>query len=139
MSSVVNRQVSKSRQLFLIMSLPRSYQRLVELDIKDDYTMGYASQVGFRAGTSNTFRFYDLESDAVTSLNVHPFAVMDGTLKDYLNYSITDSYNLVSKVIDEIKKFHGTFIYLTHNETLGGQKRWVGWPDLYQKIIEYAR
>lgn len=139
LSSVLNREVTKSRQHFLRMTMPRSYQRLIELDIKDDYTMGYASQVGFRAGTANTFRFYDLESDTVTSLNIHPFAVMDGTIKDYLNLSITDSYNVISKVIDEIKKVSGTFIYLTHNETLGGEKRWVGWPELYRKIIEYAQ
>lgn len=139
LSSVLNREVTKSRQHFLRLTLPRSYQRLIELDIKDDYTMGYASQVGFRAGTANTFSFYDLESDTATSLNIHPFAVMDGTLKDYLNLNITDSYQLISKVIDEIKKVNGTFIYLTHNETLGGEKRWVGWPELYRKIIECAQ
>ena len=139
LSSVLNREVTKSRQHFLRMTLPRTYQRLIELDIKDDYTMGYASQVGFRAGTANTFHFYDMESDAATSLNVHPFAVMDGTLKDYMNLNISDSYNTISKVIDEVKKVNGTFIYLIHNETLGGEKRWEGWPELYRKIIECAR
>lgn len=139
LSSVLNREVTKSRQHFLRMTMPRSYQRLIELDIHDDYTMGYASQIGFRAGTATAFRFYDLESDTVTSLTIHPFAVMDGTLKDYLNLSITDSYNTISKVVDEVRKVDGTFIYLTHNETLGGEKRWVGWPEMYRKIIECAQ
>ena len=139
LSSILNREVTKSRQHFLRLTLPRSYQRLIELDIKDDYTMGYASQVGFRAGTATPFRFYDLERDVATSLTIHPFAVMDGTLKDYLNLNISDSYDVISKVIDEIKKVNGTFVYLTHNETLGGEKRWVGWPELYRKIIEYAQ
>jgi len=139
LSSVLNREVTKSRQHFLRMTLPRSYQRLIELDIHDDYTMGYASQVGFRAGTATPFRFYDLESDATTMLTIHPFAVMDGTLKDYLNLSNTDAYNTIVKVVDEIRKVHGTFVYLTHNETLGGANRWVGWPEMYRNIIEYAR
>lgn len=139
LSSVLNREVTKSRQHFLRMTLPRSYQRLIELDIKDDYTMGYASQVGFRAGTATTFLFYDLETDTVTPLRVHPFAVMDGTLNDYLKLSVADSYNIISKVVDEVKKVNGTFIFLTHNETLGGEKRWVGWPDLYRKILETCR
>lgn len=139
LSNVLNREVTKSRQHFLRMSLPRSYQQLIELDIKDDFTMGYASQVGFRAGVSTPFRFYDLENDAITSLTVHPFAVMDGTLRDYLNVSVEESYNIITKVIDEVKKVNGTFCFLTHNETLGGQKRWAGWPDLYRRILEYGR
>ena len=139
LASVLNRDVTKSRQHFLRMTLPRSYQRLIELDISDDYTMGYASQVGFRAGTASTFRFYDLETDATTPLRIHPFAVMDGTLKDYLNLSLTDCYNTILKVIDEVRKVSGTFIYLTHNETLGGEKRWAGWPEMYRKILENCR
>ena len=139
LSSVLNREVTKSRQHFLRMTLPRSYQRLIELDIKDDYTMGYASHVGFRAGTSSTFRFYDLETDTVTPLNIHPFAVMDGTLKDYLNLCVKDSYNMILKVVDEVKKVNGTFIYLTHNETLGGEKRWAGWPEMYRNVLENCR
>ena len=138
LSNVLKREVTKSRQHFLRMTLPISYQQLIELDIKDDYTMGYASQVGFRAGVATPFRFYDLEKDVITLLTVHPFAVMDGTLKDYLNVSTRESYNIITKVIDEVKKVNGTFIFLTHNETLGGQKRWVGWPDLYRKVLEYG-
>ncbi|MBO4328132.1 MAG: polysaccharide deacetylase family protein [Bacteroidales bacterium] len=136
LSEVLNREITKSRQHFLRMTLPRTYQRLIELDIKDDYTMGYASQVGFRAGTATAFHFYDLDNDIATSLTIHPFAVMDGTMKDYLNLSVKDSYDLVSKVVDEVRKVKGTFIYLTHNETLGGQKRWQGWPEMYRKILE---
>ena len=139
LSSVLNREVTKSRQHFLRMTLPRSYQRLIELDIHDDYTMGYASQVGFRAGTATTFRFFDLESDMPTSLQIHPFAVMDGTLRDYLNLGVSESYKMITKVVDEVRKVKGTFIYLTHNETLGGEKRWAGWPEMYRKILENCR
>lgn len=136
LSEVLNREVTKSRQHFLRLSLPRSYQHLVELDIKDDYTMGYPSQVGFRAGISSSFSFFDLENDMVTPLVIHPFAIMDGTLKDYLHLNMEDSFKLICSIIDEIKKVKGTFIYLTHNETLGGQKRWAGWPEMYEKMLE---
>ena len=139
LSSVLNREVTKSRQHFLRMTLPRSYQRLIELDIHDDYTMGYASQVGFRAGTATTFLFYDLETDTTTPLKIHPFAVMDGTLKDYLKLGVSESYNTILKVVNEVRKVNGTFVYLTHNETLGGEKRWLGWPEMYRQILENCR
>ena len=41
------------------------------------------------------------------------------------------------QLIDEVRAVGGTFIYLTHNETLGGEKRWQGWPEMYQKLLEY--
>ncbi len=139
LSSLLNREVTKSRQHFLRMTLPRSYQRLIELDIKDDYTMGYASQVGFRAGTATEYRFFDLETDSATPLKIHPFAVMDGTLRDYLNLNVSDSYDTILKVVNEVRKVNGSFIYLTHNETLGGEKRWKGWPEMYRKMLETCR
>lgn len=138
LSEVLHRPITKSRQHFLRMNLPRSYQKLIELDISDDYTMGFASQAGFRAGIADTFRFYDLENDMVTNLLVHPFALMDGTMRDYLKLDVEASLALAKQLVDEVKAVSGTFIYLTHNETLGGEKRWVGWPEMYRKLIEYV-
>ena len=137
LSEVLHRPLTKSRQHFLRMNLPRSYQKLIELDISDDYTMGFASQAGFRAGIASTFRFYDLENDMVTNLRVHPFALMDGTMRDYLNLDVEASLALAKQLVDEVKAVGGTFIYLTHNETLGGEKRWVGWPEMYHQLLEY--
>ena len=138
LSEVLHRPLTKSRQHFLRMNLPRSYQKLIELDISDDYTMGFASQAGFRAGIADTFRFYDLENDMVTNLRVHPFALMDGTMRDYLNLDVDTSLALAKQLVDEVKAVGGTFIYLTHNETLGGEKRWVGWPEMYRQLLEYV-
>ena len=137
LSSILNREVTQSRFHFLHFTLPHSYQHLVELDITDDYTMGYASQPGFRAGTSRAFRFFDIENDAPTNLTVHPFAVMDGTLRDYLDLDVEQSFEKLKSIINEVRKVNGTFCYLTHNETLGGKGRWKGWPEMYEQMIEY--
>ena len=138
LSEVLHRPLTKSRQHFLRMNLPRSYQKLIELDISDDYTMGFASQAGFRAGIAETFRFFDLENDMVTNLMVHPFALMDGTMRDYLNLDVDESLTLAKQLVDEVRAVNGKFIYLTHNETLGGEKRWVGWPEMYRHLLEYV-
>lgn len=137
LSEVLHRPLTKSRQHFLRMNLPRSYQKLIELDIYDDYTMGFASQAGFRAGIADAFRFFDLENDMATNLWVHPFALMDGTMRDYLNLDVEASLKLSKQLVDEVKAIGGTFIYLTHNEALGGEKRWVGWPKMYRELLEY--
>ena len=138
LSEVLNREVTMSRQHFLRLYLPLSYQILNELDITDDYTMGYASQAGFRAGFADTFAFFDLENDTKTKLNIHPFALMDGTMRDYLDLDVHESLDKAKKLIDEVKNVNGTFILLWHNETLSGEKRWEGWITLYRKILDYA-
>lgn len=138
LSKVLNREITMSRQHFLRLQMPLSYQILIDLDITDDYTMGYATQAGFRAGIASTYKFYDLEHDNVTKLNIHPFALMDGTLRDYLDLNVDESYEKAIRLIQEVKDVNGTFILLWHNETLSDQKRWTGWLPLYHKILDYA-
>lgn len=138
LSDVLNRAITKSRQHFLRMNLPMSYQKLLKLDITDDYTMGFASQLGFRAGIADSFNFYDLDNDIITCLRVHPFALMDGTLRDYMNVEAKTGIEQAKQLISEIKAVDGTFILLWHNETLSNEKRWTGWLDVYQKIVEFA-
>ena len=138
LSKVLNREITMSRQHFLRLRMPLSYQILIDLDITDDYSMGYASLAGFRAGIADTYRFFDLEHDNVTNLNIHPFAVMDGTLRDYLDLNIDEAYEKTSMLMQEVKKVNGTFILLWHNETLSDEKRWKGWKGLHRKIIDCA-
>ena len=69
--------------------------------------MGYASQAGFRAAIADTFRFYDLEHDIVTKLNIHPFTVMDGTLRDYLKLNNEASQAKIISLINEVKAVNG--------------------------------
>jgi hypothetical protein len=135
LSRVLNREVTRSRQHFLRMNLPMTYHNLIDLDITDDYTMGYASQAGFRAGIADSFFFYDLDHDGPTPLRLHPFALMDGTLRDYLKIEPEAALELAKNLIHEVKNVQGTFITLWHNESLSNSKRWNGWLDVYKQII----
>ncbi len=138
LSKVLRREVTKSRQHFLKLQLPNTYRNLINLDITDDYTMGFAAQPGFRASICSPFNFYDLDMDAETKLRVHPFALMDGTLKDYLNIEPQQAMQYISPLIHEVKAVNGTFISLWHNESLGDEGRWTGWYDVYEKMIQEA-
>ena len=138
LSHVLNKEITKSRQHFLKLHLPETYRNLISMDITDEYTMGYASQVGFRASICSSFLFYELEMDVVTNLRIHPFAVMEGTLKDYLNIEAKDVMSHVKPLIDEVKAVNGTFISLWHNDSLSNKGRWIGWKNTYEEMIKYA-
>ncbi len=138
LSNVLHRDVTKSRQHFLKLILPETYRNLIDLDITDDYTMGFASQVGFRASICTPFNFYDLDMEIETKLKIHPFAVMEGTLKYNMNIAPQDAFNKIKPLIDEVRAVNGDFISLWHNDTLSNKKQWIGWQNVYLEIIEYA-
>ena len=138
LSKVLHREVTKSRQHFLKLTLPETYRNLINLDITDDYTMGFASQIGFRASICTPFNFYDLDMELETKLKIHPFAVMEGTLKYELKIDAEDALKKIKPLIDEVKAVNGQFISLWHNDTLSDQKLWVGWQSVYTGMVEYA-
>jgi hypothetical protein len=138
LSKVLHREVTKSRQHFLKLTLPETYRNLIDLDITDDYTMGFASQIGFRASICTAFNFYDLDTELETKLKIHPFAVMEGTLKYYMNVHSKDAMQKIKPLIDEVKAVNGVFISLWHNDTLNNQKLWIGWQSVYEEMVKYA-
>lgn len=138
LSKVMHRDITNSRQHFLKLTLPETYRNLIDLDITDDYTMGYASLVGFRASICTPFNFYDLDNELETNLKVHPFAIMEGTLKYYMNIPPEDAMHYIKPLIDEVKNVNGTFISLWHNDTLNDQKIWKGWKSIYEQMVVYA-
>ena len=131
LEAIVNRPIEKSRQHYLRFYLPETYQNLINLEVKEDYTMGYAAHYGFRASTCTPFYFYDLEFEIQTPLKIYPFAVMDGTLKDYLKLPNKKSFEIIIDLANQVKKVDGTFITLFHNDTLSNRYRWRRWRKIY--------
>lgn len=138
LEAVVNKEITQSRQHFLKLKLPSTYRNLIEEDITDDYSMGYAALPGFRAGICDSYNFYDLDIEVETKLRIHPFAVMDGTLKDYMKLTPVDAIEKIGQLIKEVKEVNGTFTSLWHNEPLSDEKRWKGWRKVYEELLKMA-
>ena len=126
----------KSRQHFLKLKLPESYNILLKNGIKEDFSMGFADGYGFRAGTCFPFYFFELNQNLVTNLKVFPITYMDGTLNQYLNKSIPDSIAIVSTLKMRIKDVGGYFIPLWHNETIGEHGIWKGWTKVFNESLD---
>jgi hypothetical protein len=135
---ITNMPIMRSRQHYLRFSLPETYQHLIDLEITEDYSMGYASHVGFRASTCTPFYFYDLDFEIQTPLKIFPFALMDTTLNDYVKLTPKQSLGKIRDLKNEVRAVNGTFITLFHNEALSNYLRWKGWSRLYDLMVKIA-
>ena len=138
LENITNTPVRKSRQHYLRFSLPETYQNLIDLEIEEEYSMGYASNVGFRASTCTPFYFYDLDFEIQTPLKIFPFALMDTTLNDYMKLTPKQSLGRIRDLRNEVKAVDGMFITLFHNESLSDYLRWKGWKRLYESMLKIA-
>ncbi|MGG6230900.1 polysaccharide deacetylase family protein [Tenacibaculum sp. SDUM215027] len=136
LEAITNIPVKRSRQHYLRVSLPETYQQLIDLEIDEDYSMGYATHVGFRASTCTPFYFYDLDFEIQTPLKIFPFALMDTTLNDYMKLTPKQSLGKIRDLKNEVKAVNGTFITVFHNESLSNYLRWRGWSRLYNSMLK---
>jgi len=136
LEDIQKREVNFSRQHFLQLSFPNTYKRLLEVGITNDYTMGYASVLGFRAGISSSFTFYNLDMEQVLPIKVHPFAIIDDTLKFNMNLDADEVVEKISGIIDVVKQVDGTLISIWHNDTLSDEGVWKGWRNVYEDMVK---
>jgi hypothetical protein len=129
-------RAEKSRQHYLKLRFPRTYRRLEDLGVKEDYTMGYAAATGFRAGTCTPYYFYDLKRETPTHLMIIPFQVMDGTLNHYMKLKPEEAWKEIETLMTEVKSTGGVFVPVWHNETLAETPEWKGYREVFRKMIQ---
>ncbi|WP_417875532.1 polysaccharide deacetylase family protein [Winogradskyella sediminis] len=136
MESITHTDLKAVRHSFSKLNLPTSYRNLVELEIHQDYTMGYINTLGFRAGTCTPFQFYDLDYEVQTPLQINPYHCLDFGLLKY--NSLLDKTEHLQKIINEVKAVNGTFTTVFHNYSFSDLDRWKGYRSLFNLILESA-
>ena len=131
---IINRPLKASRQSFSKLNLPDTYRNLIELNVSEDYTMGYVNEIGFRAGSCTPFLFYDLDYEVQTPLKICPYHVIDFALLK--NKSFLDKKAVLKNIINEIKQVNGKFVPVFHNYTLSDMNKWNGFKELFNIILD---
>ncbi len=137
-TGLLGKKPEVSRQHYLVFRLPETFRNLILLNIQTDYSMGYATHVGFRAGTSLPFRFYDLINEEETGLSLHPFAVMDVTLRQYMGLKPDEARERIELLIEKLETTGGIFTSLWHNESLSEYGEWKGWREVFNHMVKKA-
>lgn len=140
LTDITGSPVRISRQHFLKMKIPLTYKNLINLNITEDYTMGYPDTFGFRAGTSHMFFFYDLSMEKSTLLQLYPFSFMDSTFKYHLKAGEEQTIEKVKKIVDRLRNVNGSFISLWHNETFDpNTSTGKQWRKIFERVLEISQ
>ena len=134
MENAINTTLVASRNSFSKLNLPVSYRNMVELEIQEDYSMGYINEIGFRAGTCTPFFFYDLDYEIQTPLKVYSYHLMDYSLLK-IN-SLLDKKKALNELISEVKQVNGELVTVFHNYTFSSVDRWNGFKELFNVILD---
>lgn len=138
LADITHRNIVRNRSHFLRLQLPETYRTLLHAGIRHDYTMGYAEEPGFRAGISVQFPFYNLERDSEMPLTIHPFSLMEGTLKRYHNMQPEEAWEVYKELMENVKAVDGTFCCIWHNENLCDDFGWQGWRQVFEQMLDYS-
>ncbi len=131
--------IVQSRQHYIHLLMPHTYRYLIQLGIKHDWSMGFAQDLGFRAGTAQPFLWYDLLEDKTTTLTIHPFSVMDVTVKNYLGLDIQEATRITNQMKSLCALLGVPFTFIVHNESLSEQQGWEGWKAVFTAWRDYLK
>lgn len=132
---ITEKKLNISRNHFLKIDFPTSFQQLVKHTISEDYSLAYSNAIGFRASTSFPFRFFDLQKNEATNLIINPCCLMDVTLKDAMQLSPEMAIKKVIELKEKVKNVSGNFISIWHNSSLSENKEWLGWRKVWKEIL----
>lgn len=130
--------ITSSRQHYLRFALPETWRRLYVAGIREDSTMGYAADPGFRSGTCKPFPVFDIHARESLDLIERPLIIMDVSLRMYKNLSVEDSILLCENIAEQVKKHNGELIVLWHNSSLSRIDGWTGWEKVLERLIGFA-
>ncbi len=138
LENIIGRPIIRSRQHYLKLRFPDTYLTLLQQGVRHDYTMGFADSIGFRAGTSHAFPWYSLREERTRDLIIHPFQLMDVTLKRNYKLNPSEILDKAASIVEEIKNYGGTFSTIWHNSSFSFIGNWRNCKEIYEIIINIA-
>lgn len=110
-------------------------QQLVEMGVKDDFTMMFADQAGFRLQTTRAVRWINPKIWQLTELTLHPLTVMDCTLshEHYMGLNEDEAYFECQRLLDKVRQNAGEVVLLWHNTIINDESYH---KSLYPKVLD---
>ena len=139
LEQVLGSDIAESRQHYIRFNIQDTPRHLLASGIVDDYSMGYGSKLGFRAGTGSPFPWYDFSLEASTELVLHPFCFMDTTAFYEEKLGVAEAFAILRAMQSALQRTGGRLVTIFHNSSLGTAPEWQGWAEAYKGFLEEAQ
>ncbi len=126
------------RQHFLRLDIPLTWRNHEAAGLDHDSSLGYADQIGFRAGTCREYPLFDLLESRPLRLRERPLIVMDATLFGYLGLGLDEAASRTRTIVDACRRHRGDAVLLYHNDSLWGRHGGRTTRDLVEEIARPA-
>jgi len=136
---ITGKQIHSSRQHYIRFTLPGTYRRLIDSDIKCDFSMGYGSINGFRASIASSFYWYDPEKEEQTNLLIYPFCFMDANSFYEQKLSQQQALEELTHYYNIVRSVNGMLITIWHNNFLGTGELFKGWKEAYEHFVSLVK
>lgn len=136
LQQISGQTIRHSRQHYIRFRLPETFRQLAGEGIQEEYSMGYGTHLGFRAGTGSSFLWYDVMQESLTGLRIHPFCFMDTTAHYEASLTVAEAFARLQSMRSLLEKSGSTLVTVFHNFSLGTDPEWRGWREAYEQFIK---
>jgi len=132
---IIEDKLTFGRAHFLRFEVPTTWQIWENAKMEWDSSLSYADREGFRCGICYPYSVFNILTRKKLNLKERPLIVMEGSFTTYQpNIKPEDMEIKIKKLIDEVKKYNGEFVFLWHNSNFNG-----AWGNnfgyLYNKVL----
>jgi len=124
------------RQHYLRLASPDTWRYQASAGLAHDSTLGFAEQIGFRAGTCREFPLYDAVRGCRLNLVERPLAAMDATLLEYMDLSFDEAAIRAKALVQTCRQHNGDAVVLFHNSTLAGRRSAARYRSLVEALAQ---
>ncbi len=135
LQGVLGIHLGQSRQHYIRFQVRDTPPILLAAGIRDDYSMGYGSKLGFRAGTGSPFMWYDFSREAEGALKLHPFCFMDTTAHYEEGMTVAQAFQCLADMNAHLRRTGSKMVTIFHNFSLGTAPEWDGWARAYAGFL----
>ncbi len=122
LETIIGEPVLYSRQHFLRIRFPDYFRAIHKENIQHDFSLLYPDTIGFRAGYSRSFFFFDLLKNETTTLMLHSTCWMDATFEYYRMDKNEEIQQKIQQLVQQLMKINAKLVTLFHNDLLCREK-----------------
>jgi hypothetical protein len=136
LSELVGRAVTTTRQHYLHFGFPATPRAQEAAGLRTDSTLGFNRNIGFRAGTSLPFHFFDAEARVTLDVLEVPLVVQESPLlaANALELGPRQARRTIADMLEKVARVEGVATMLFHPHSLVDSRH----QDLYGFALEHA-